>query len=133
MNTNDAPNMEISQWLFWANALPLTVIIITLCLVWARELENFWKGFSNLCRRNKGRVGQGRQYAMVNGRPDAYSMMAPRAELRMRREWDIDDDDDDEHDIRIHRNRSSTQPIIYSEHRRAARPFYYITSRHYEH
>ena len=132
MNTNDVRNMNINQWLFWATAIPLTVIIITLCLIWAGELENFWKGFSNLWRGNKGRVGGGGQYPMVDGRPDAYSMMAPRVELQRRRERDsYYDDDDDELDMRIYRNRSS-QPIIYSERRRPMRPFYHTTSRLYD-
>lgn len=48
MNTNDVRNMETNQWVFWAVAIPLTVIVITLCLIWAGELENFWSGFSNL-------------------------------------------------------------------------------------
>lgn len=34
-------------------------------------------------------------------------------------------DEDDELDIRIHRGRASPQPVVYSEHRRPARPVYY--------
>lgn len=51
MNVNDVRNMEFNQWIFWATALPLTVVIIILCLIWAGELENFWIGFRNLWRR----------------------------------------------------------------------------------
>jgi hypothetical protein len=79
MNVNDVRNMEINQWVFWAVALPLTVIIITLCLIWAGEVENFWKGFRNLWGTNKKTIG-GRQYEMLNGRSDALSMMDPRAD-----------------------------------------------------
>lgn len=79
MNVNDVRNMEINQWIFWAVALPLTVIIITLCLIWAGELENFWKGFRNLWGGKTKRIG-GPQYEMVGGRSDVYSMMDPRAD-----------------------------------------------------
>jgi hypothetical protein len=51
MNTNDVRNMTVNQWVFWATALPLTILIITLCLIWAGELNNFWDGFSKLWRK----------------------------------------------------------------------------------
>ena len=53
MNVNDIRNMDQKQWVFWATALPLTAIIITLCLIWAGELDNFLKGFRNLWKSNK--------------------------------------------------------------------------------
>jgi len=56
MNTNDVRNMEFNQWVFWVTAIPLTFIIVTLCLVWAGEFGNFWSGFSNLWKGKKGRV-----------------------------------------------------------------------------
>src|SRR5947209_1619338 len=55
MNTNDVRNMHINQWIFWAVALPLAVVVITLCLMWTGELSNFWKGFENLWRRGDGK------------------------------------------------------------------------------
>jgi hypothetical protein len=56
MNTFDVRNMTVNQWVFWATALPLMVLIITLCLIWAGELKNFWEGFSKLWRK-KGNSG----------------------------------------------------------------------------
>jgi hypothetical protein len=56
MNVNDVRNMELNQWVFWVTAIPLTFIIITLCLVWAGEFGNFWSGFSNLWKGKKDRV-----------------------------------------------------------------------------
>jgi hypothetical protein len=41
MNTNDVRNMEVDQWVFWAVALPLTLIITLVCLVATGELRNF--------------------------------------------------------------------------------------------
>jgi hypothetical protein len=56
MNTFDVRNMTVNQWVFWATALPLMVLIITLCLIWAGELKNFWEGFTKLWGGN-GRKG----------------------------------------------------------------------------
>ncbi|TGO17316.1 hypothetical protein BPAE_0437g00020 [Botrytis paeoniae] len=48
MNTNDVRNMEVTQWLFWVIAIPITIIIIVLVLIWSDEWYNFWAGFKNL-------------------------------------------------------------------------------------
>jgi len=77
MNVNDVRNMEFNQWIFWATALPLTVIIIALCLIWAGELENFWKGFRNIWKRT-GSGGGG----YIPRNTDVYSMVDPRIEER---------------------------------------------------
>jgi Mg2+ and Co2+ transporter CorA len=37
MNTYDVRNMSTKQWVFWATAIPLMVIIILVCLIWAGE------------------------------------------------------------------------------------------------
>ncbi|KAH8819883.1 hypothetical protein F5884DRAFT_762073 [Xylogone sp. PMI_703] len=44
MNTSDVRNMPFRQWVFWATALPLTALIIAVCLIWAGEVGNFWEG-----------------------------------------------------------------------------------------
>ncbi|TGO45808.1 hypothetical protein BOTNAR_0637g00020 [Botryotinia narcissicola] len=51
MNTNDVRNMEVTQWVFWVIAIPITIIIIVLVLVWSDEWYNFWAGFKNLWGR----------------------------------------------------------------------------------
>jgi Mg2+ and Co2+ transporter CorA len=33
MNTYDVRNMSTKQWVFWATAIPLMVIIILVCLI----------------------------------------------------------------------------------------------------
>jgi len=53
MNVNDVRNMNLDQWVFWATALLLTFIIITLCLLWAGELENVWRSFKNFSPRGR--------------------------------------------------------------------------------
>lgn len=55
MNVNDVRNMDQTQWVFWVTALPLTAIIIILCLVWAGELENLWRAIKSLWPSNTQR------------------------------------------------------------------------------
>ncbi|KAH8654579.1 hypothetical protein BGZ60DRAFT_532947 [Tricladium varicosporioides] len=73
MNVNDIRNMELNQWVFWATALPLAAIIIVLCLIWAGELENFWRGFSNIWRRNHDL----RQFATQGPPPQSFLSTRP--------------------------------------------------------
>jgi hypothetical protein len=40
MNTFDIRNMGQSQWLYWAVAIPFTLLIIFLTLAWVGELED---------------------------------------------------------------------------------------------
>lgn len=56
MNVNDVRNMTQNQWVFWATALPLTAIIITLCLFWAGELDKVLKGLRNLWNRKNSKT-----------------------------------------------------------------------------
>jgi hypothetical protein len=48
MNTYDVRNMSVNKWVFWATALPLTFLIIVLCLAWAGELDGLLRGFKGL-------------------------------------------------------------------------------------
>lgn len=75
MNTNDVRNMNVNQWVFWAVALPVTFIIIGLCLLWAGELDNFWRGFVNLWRRSGGKGKAG--YRRVPYHPTPPPQVAP--------------------------------------------------------
>lgn len=65
MNVNDIRNMELNQWVFWVTAIPLTFVIILLCLLWAGELSSFWKGvkilWSNRTEDRRRRNGYHRQ------------------------------------------------------------------------
>jgi hypothetical protein len=75
MNTNDIRNMDLNQWVYWAVALPLTVIIISICLALAGELQNFRSRFAKFW--SGGRRGQPGYTAI----PETYSMMEPRSIL----------------------------------------------------
>ena len=43
MNTNDIRNMDQTQWLFWAVAVPVTIVVVLGGLYWAGELANAWE------------------------------------------------------------------------------------------
>lgn len=79
MNTNDIRNMRLNQWVFWAVAIPLTSVVITLCLLWAGELANFTRAVAGLWRGRRrgygggygvGRAGYagGREYVLAKSR-----------------------------------------------------------------
>ncbi|CZR67669.1 uncharacterized protein PAC_17568 [Phialocephala subalpina] len=112
MNVNDIRNMEINQWVFWAVALPLTVIIITLCLIWAGELENFWLGFKNLWGKGK----TGRRYARGGG---GYYVLNPRPQPPQEAAREIIYDRiynvDDEYDERPSYHRSRSRSLLLGE------------------
>ena len=40
MNTTDVRDMERSQWLYWAVAVPVTAAVVFLGLLWTGELGN---------------------------------------------------------------------------------------------
>lgn len=40
MNTSDIRNMELGQWVYWAAAVPITILVIVIGLWWMGELGN---------------------------------------------------------------------------------------------
>jgi hypothetical protein len=79
MNTSDIRNLKTSQWVFWAVAIPLTVVIITLCLIYTGEVQNFWKGLATL------RSGKGRRVTFSNPSHDAPAGATPQTYGLIRR------------------------------------------------
>ncbi|QSZ32130.1 hypothetical protein DSL72_001699 [Monilinia vaccinii-corymbosi] len=73
MNTNDVRNMDLTQWLFWVIAIPLTLIIIALVLIWSNEWHNFCSGISNLWGKKTKRT-----FARL---PEDYTRVEPRTRL----------------------------------------------------
>jgi Mg2+ and Co2+ transporter CorA len=61
MNTNDIRNMESTQWIYWATALPLTVIVIGLSVLAFGKMSEIQDGFSRLWSHVKWRPGFGRK------------------------------------------------------------------------
>jgi len=43
MNTSDLRDMEQGQWLYWATAIPATVTVVLLGLLWTGELGNAFR------------------------------------------------------------------------------------------
>ena len=89
MNVNDIRSMPQDQWVFWSIALPLTFIVITLCLIWAGELGNVWRGFSNLWTTSRGKG-----YVALSEGTDSDSLLDIRVHSgRTRRKGYYPDDD----------------------------------------
>lgn len=42
MNTSDIRDMEAGQWLYWASAIPVTILVIVLGLWWMGELAHLF-------------------------------------------------------------------------------------------
>lgn len=53
MNTSDMRTMSQKQWVFWAVAIPLTLIIVIISLLWAGELKNAWDALAKLFPQRK--------------------------------------------------------------------------------
>lgn len=51
MNTVDVRNMETSQWVFWASAIPFTLLVIVGALWGAGEMSLITEGFWRLLGR----------------------------------------------------------------------------------
>ena len=97
MNTSDIRNMKTGQWIFWAVALPLTTIVVALCLIYAGEVQSFGATLSTLWSARGTGIGRtgGRQtsyqprtvsmpvtYAQVHSRPRADEMLVTPEETR---------------------------------------------------
>ena len=48
MNTSDIRDMQYGQWIYWAGALPLTGLIIILCLLFTGDIIDFTKWMRRL-------------------------------------------------------------------------------------
>ncbi|EDN99944.1 hypothetical protein SS1G_02802 [Sclerotinia sclerotiorum 1980 UF-70] len=85
MNTNDVRNMDLTQWIFWVIAIPLTIIIIALVLIWSDEWYNFWSGFSNLwgkkAKTKRKYVRLPEEYPRIEGRSGLGLDMVPSARV----------------------------------------------------
>lgn len=75
MNTADIRDMPYQQWVFWAAAIPLTVLIILLGLIWAGELGNAWRGCLGMLDGRKTTGGMGRHGDGVRPFANSKSMV----------------------------------------------------------
>jgi hypothetical protein len=65
MNTYDIANLELSQWVYWATALPTTLIVIVGGLWWMGELQNLVRWIFRLPKAGDLRVGSATGQAMA--------------------------------------------------------------------
>lgn len=58
MNTSDIRATDNRQWIFWIIAIPLTLIVIFIALLFSGELGNAWKVFLGLVRPRQDGPGR---------------------------------------------------------------------------
>jgi hypothetical protein len=63
MNTADFRDMDLTQWAYWATAVPLTIVVILIGLWWMGELSNAFSWLGVKLRSSS--TGTRRQYALV--------------------------------------------------------------------
>ena len=51
MNTIDIRNQDRPQWIFWASAVPLTVLVVGISLLVAQKIESVKDSWSNFMAR----------------------------------------------------------------------------------
>ena len=92
MNTNDIRNMDQTQWLFWAVAIPVTIAVVFGGLYWAGELANVWEYLKNPRpqQHHSGLLQRGSKPAVVYGQEgvhlrDRYEYVDSRIQHQDRR------------------------------------------------
>lgn len=78
MNTSDVRDMDYTQWLYWAVALPLTALVIVGGLWWMNELGNVFRWITGQQRRS---VVQPRLSTTVTAPVSYTSPFAPDSRL----------------------------------------------------
>lgn len=102
MNTADVRDMAFSQWLYWATAVPVTILVILVGLWWMGELGNFFAWLPGWGRRDGYKVIGGGGNLRVAGRSEEeFSMPAMMVQRP----------NEDEIDVRVPVPRSS-RPMI---------------------
>lgn len=85
MNTNDVRNMDQDQWLYWAVALPVTLLTILGGLWWMGELNNLFRWVTRReSIRNIPTAQEKRKRPIYIG-SDSSSESASRSRIRDRR------------------------------------------------
>lgn len=69
MNTNDVRNMASNQWLYWAVAVPITLLVILIGLWWMNELGSVLQWITG--KRPRRLAGSGSPVRWVPHMPDA--------------------------------------------------------------
>lgn len=83
MNTTDVRDMDQSQWVFWAVALPVTLLVIVVGLWWMNELGNVVRWLTGQRASNGGTGGTG--YGGVTAEPAGVVYYSDMEEEKPRR------------------------------------------------
>lgn len=86
MNTSDIRDMELSQWAYWAAALPITAAVIFLGLLFTGELRNFLRWAVEGAKRNEG-MFEGMEGERFLGRGETEHVERPRRGDNPRVHW----------------------------------------------
>ncbi|KAI8209372.1 hypothetical protein K4K52_000430 [Colletotrichum sp. SAR 10_76] len=90
MNTSDIRDMEAGQWLYWASAIPVTILVIVLGLWWMGELGHLFNWMANKFRREDNFVSGFSAHADISEKSNHHDAMearelpAPRAAVYAR-------------------------------------------------
>ncbi|RDW68486.1 hypothetical protein BP5796_09143 [Coleophoma crateriformis] len=121
MNTRDVRDMGSTQWIFWASAIPITIIIVGLSMLFAQRVEPTRQWFNRLMGGSGGKAS-GNAAVMVLDGPSPqqiYGVQATEYGRLGRRTYAVPErarygyerDDDDYYGIR--RRRTETGGDIY--------------------
>ncbi|KAJ0319397.1 hypothetical protein Brms1b_003825 [Colletotrichum noveboracense] len=90
MNTSDIRDMKAGQWLYWASAIPVTILVIVLGLWWMGELGHLFNWMANKFRREDNFVSGFSAHAGISEKSNHHDAMearelpAPRAAVYAR-------------------------------------------------
>ncbi|KAJ5010530.1 hypothetical protein K4K57_007044 [Colletotrichum sp. SAR 10_99] len=90
MNTSDIRDMEAGQWLYWASAIPVTILVIVLGLWWMGELGHLFNWMANKFRREENFGSGFSAHAGISEKSNHHDAMevrelpAPRAAVYAR-------------------------------------------------
>lgn len=90
MNTSDIRDMEAGQWLYWASAIPVTILVIVLGLWWMGELGYLFNWMANKFRREDNFVSGFSAHAGISEKSNHHDAMeagelpAPKAAVYAR-------------------------------------------------
>ncbi|TDZ13014.1 hypothetical protein C8035_v000464 [Colletotrichum spinosum] len=75
MNTSDVRDMAAGQWLYWATAIPVTVLTIVIGLWWMGELSHLFNWVASKGRGNASFGARFPAHADVSEKPNRYEGM----------------------------------------------------------
>ncbi|KAF9879715.1 hypothetical protein CkaCkLH20_02526 [Colletotrichum karsti] len=75
MNTSDIRDMEAGQWLYWATAIPVTILIIMVGLWWMGELAHLFNWVTGKFRGDEEFGSRFPTHTDISEKPDGHDAM----------------------------------------------------------